>query len=86
MKLCYKAKFVCVGIRLCTRVSETHRVQNASLSADVKSKKQQKLEIAREVVEPENPPLATSYLCFAVEESAPKASFDGQITHVANGN
>lgn len=57
-----------------------------SLSTSLKSKKQQKLEKKREMVELENSPLATSYLCLPVEEAAPRASFDGQITHASNGN
>lgn len=40
----------------------------------------------REMVELDNSPLATSYLCLPVEEAAPRASFDGQITHASNGN
>lgn len=70
MTLCCKAKFVqCVFVVVCTCVWVRCGVQNISLSISVKSKKQQKLEKDREMLELENHPLSSSCLCLPVEEA-----------------
>lgn len=62
------------------------RVQNTSLSLNVKSKKQENMGEQREMVKLENPPLTSHCLCVDVEELALASSFDGRDTHVPNGN
>lgn len=73
----YGCVYVCLSQIQCTKHILEHKC---------KIKEATKLEKEREMLELENPPLPSYYLCLPVEEVAPRASFDGQITHASNGN